>query len=324
LDQAFPYFSLPMKKMIGWFPIVIGLGWSAPLMSQDTVRVGTFITSIYDIDLTQNSFSADLWLWFNYTSDSLLPLETVEFLNAKEADCPIEVLEQVDDTWWGSKKCRVVINQEWKVHKFPFDRQKMKLILEEGDKDIQQLVYLPDLENTRLDEELRLKDWEIRDFQVRSETKHYNSTYGDPRLTDGSDYSRLVIEILVERKGLGLFFTLFTGVYVSFFISMLVFFIDPIHVDPRFGLSVGSLFAAVGNKYIVDSILPQSVGFGLVDMIHALTYVFILLCIVFSVISLRFYKTGRMQQSKWLDRIAFFSLLSLYLILNLVFIMHAL
>jgi hypothetical protein len=64
------------------------------------------------------------------------------------------------------------------------------------------------------------------------------------------------------------------------------FFIHADSIESRFGLSVGSLFAAVGNKYIIDSILPETSTFTLVDSLHALTFIGILVTIILSVYSL--------------------------------------
>jgi len=61
----------------------------------------------------------------------------------------------------------------------------------------------------------------------------------------------------------------------------------------------------LGNKYIVDSILPQSTTFTLVDKLHIVTYIFLLLCIILSVISLRLWKTDREKQSVRFDKWAY-------------------
>ena len=37
---------------------------------------------------------------------------------------------------------------------------------------------------------------------------------------------------------------------------------------PRFGLQCGCPFAVIGNKYIIDSALPESTSFTLVDTLH--------------------------------------------------------
>ena len=66
--------------------------------------------------------------------------------------------------------------------------------------------------------------------------------------------------------------------YLAFLIAYTCFHIHTDSIDSRFGLSVGSLFAVIGNKYIVDSSLPDSTSFTLVDTLHGLTLFFYPLC----------------------------------------------
>ncbi len=189
-------------------------------------------------------------------------------------DFSLDFNEQKNGISWAGKKVHAIVKKDWDIRRFPFDEQQMTVELEESDQDAGTLVYVADTANTRLDPKLALSNWKIERFEISTGTHKYETTYGDPVLTEGSEYPRAALTVFIKRKSRGLFFSLFTGLYVAFFISSLVFFIDPIEVDPRFGLSVGGLFAAVGNKYIVDSILPQSTTFTLVDKLHILTYVF--------------------------------------------------
>ena len=110
-------------------------------------------------------------------------------------------------------------------------------------------------------------------------------------------------------------FKLITGLLVAFIISCCVFFIKPVNTDPRFGLSVGGLFAAIGNKYIVESKVPATNQITLLDNIHNLTFVYILLITILSVISLQIYekKTQASKKlSRSLDRISFITIMSSY------------
>lgn len=286
----------------------------------DTIKVGVFVTDLYDLNLSEKHFNADFWLWFNYADSSLAPLETIELPRAREVNKDLHYTERKGGVWWDTQKIKGVFKNEWDVSNFPFDTQKIAIDIEESDRDLTGLVYVADTVNTKYYNEISIRNWEIVDFGVRTGDIVYPTTYGDPTLSGESRYTRATVHFTLKRKSLGLFFTLFTGIYVAFFISVLVFFIDPIFVDPRFGLSVGGLFAAVGNKYIVDSILPQSTSFTLVDKIHVMTYIFLLLCIVLSVISLRIWKNGDVKRSKRLDRRAFWIVTICYVVLNFIFI----
>ncbi len=282
----------------------------------DTVRIGLYINDIYDVNLSEKSFSAQFWVWFNYTDSSWNPLETLEFPNAKSIEEHLNFVEKKGGLWWAGKRVTAVLKKDWDIRRFPFDTQKMVVELEESNRDISELIFVPDTAHTRIDPNLSLSNWQIDRFELVSGVRRYETSYGDPTLDGESAYAHAELIVYVRRKTWGLFFSLFTGMYVSFFISWLVFFIDPIDVDPRFGLSVGGLFAAVGNKYIVDSILPQSTTFTLVDKLHVLTYFFLLLCIVLSVASLRIWKKGNPAASARFDRNSWMFILTAYLLAN--------
>lgn len=311
-----------MKIILSLLLFVCSLGFVHA--QADTVKIGAYINDLYDINLSEKSFSTEFWVWFNYRDSLLKPLESLEVSNAKEVDSSLSFFEIKGGTCWASKKVHAVIKKDWDIRRFPFDEQTMHIELEDSNYDINAVVYVADTANTRYDEQVKLSNWNIESFHVSTGVKKYPTTYGDPTLTGSSEYPYASLDMTIKRKSWGLFFSLFTGLYVAFFISSLVFFIDPIEVDPRFGLSVGGLFAAVGNKYIVDSILPQSTTFTLVDKLHILTYVFLLICIVFSVISLRMWKNGEEERSRRFDRRSYAFIFSLYALANMVLIGMAL
>ena len=291
----------------------------------DVVKVGAYVNDIYDINLSEKSFSVQFWVWFNYdslalrTDDTLSPLRTLEIPNAKETESDLSFTEPGGPRGiWAGKKIRATMKKDWDIRHFPFDEQALNIELEDSNNDVKRMVYAADTANTKLDTGLSLTNWKVTGFNFSAGKKTYNTTYGDPMLSGNSEYPHASLNITVVRRSQWLlFWSLFTGLYVAFFISSLVFWIDADQVDPRFGLSVGGLFAAVGNKYIVDSILPQSTTFTLVDKLHILTYFFLLLCIILSVISLRIWKVKSPENSQRFDKWVFWTVVPLYVSINL-------
>ncbi|MEO6039629.1 MAG: hypothetical protein ABIQ93_14545 [Saprospiraceae bacterium] len=312
-------------------------GFSLPIKAQtatpppDVVKIGAYINDIYDVNLSEKSFSVQFWVWFNYdslalrTDDTLNPLATLEIPNAKDVENDLAFSEAGGERGiWASKKVRATMKKDWDIRHFPFDEQSLQIELEDSNSDTKRMIYQADTLNTKLDPRLSLINWDITHFHFSTDTKTYNTTYGDPSLSGSSVYPHAQLEIAIKRKNQWLlFWSLFTGLYVAFFISSLVFWIDVDQVDPRFGLSVGALFAAVGNKYIVDSILPQSATFTLVDKLHILTYFFLLLCIFLSVLSLRIWKRKSPEQSQRFDQRVFWTVVTIYVVINLVLVLKA-
>ncbi len=290
---------------------------------KDTCTVGLFVISLYDLDFPNDAFTADFWTWFLYTNDSLKPLTTTEIADAKEYEFQHLDVDRKGGRNWATMKCKGVIRQDWDVSNFPFDRQKLRIVLESADLDTSELVFVADTANSALDSSIHIDGWEIENVKVSGGVRTYSTTYGDPTLKSTSSYASVVAEVSIKRLGTTLFLKSFTGVYVAFFIAILGFFIDPVEVDPRFGLPVGALFATVGNKYIVDGILPDTTAFTLVDTIHMTTFFYILTTVVGSVISLALWKRDRVAVSRRFDRWAFVVCSATYVSYNLYIVLAA-
>jgi hypothetical protein len=315
-----------MKKII----VILALFFSGIFYSnaqKDTAFVGIYITNIYDLDIKDQSVCVDFWVWLNLR-DSINYDNMLEVPGGKEVVFSNYFCEKSGDYFWTSQKCKAELYIDWNIKNYPFDDQILKFKIEETDLDTSGMIYLGDTLNSKLDSTIRFSEWNIKSFRVYSSVSRYNTTYGDPQLSDGeSFYSALTTEILLERVDPWMnFFKMLTGVYVAFLISVIVFFIKPINLDPRFGLCVGGLFAAVGNKYVVESSLPATASNTLIDYVHNLTFLSLLLIISISVISLYLYeKDGKYKKwSFYIDRISFWIIFVTYITVNYFLISRAL
>jgi cytochrome c biogenesis factor len=116
---------------------------------------------------------------------------------------------------------------------------------------------------------------------------------------------------------------MFLGMYIAFLIAYVCFYIHADGMDSRFGLSVGSLFAVIGNKYIIDSSLPESTSFTLVDTLHGLTLFFIFATVTATAYSLLMVKKNKIEKAKKFDMLSAQVLLLIYVALNIYFIADA-
>ncbi len=288
----------------------------------DTVKIGAYIFALYDLDFPGNKINADFYLWYNTKKDSLDLLNNLEVINSTEFTKSYEMNEKRGDITYNSVRINTTIKQEWLVSDFPFDEQMIEIMIEDFDKDNTELVFAADTLASKIDKQVHIEGWKIKDFQIKVDDHTYETNYGDPdiRLTDYSAYSRATMHFTLEREGNGLFFKLFIGLFISVLISLLTFFINPLDLDPRFGLSVGAIFAAIASQYVITSTLPQNAGLTLVDILHDISFIYIFLCILISTISLHFIKTGKAKESQKLDRVSFFIFAISYIILITYFI----
>jgi hypothetical protein len=290
----------------------------------DTVKVGTYVISVHDINFHEKEYTIRFWLWLLYTNQQFDFPSQIDIPNAKHIDKPEVIMDMVDGKMWQLMKMKCVMKHNWRVEDFPFDKQKLVVHIENSIYDNRNLVFVPDEMGSTFDRELTLDGWRISNFTVDTNTHEYTTVFGDPN-TDmlHSEYASFNINMDIERDAWGLFMKIFIGMYIAFMISILSFITKPSELEPRFGLPVGGLFAAVGNKYIIDSLLPESSSFTLVDSLHAATFMAIFSTLLVSAIALYYHDRGMENRSVKINSYGSKIVIAAYVIVNTVFILLA-
>ncbi|MBX2901281.1 MAG: hypothetical protein KF775_16630 [Cyclobacteriaceae bacterium] len=290
----------------------------------DSVKVGTYVISVHDINFRDKEYTMRFWLWFLYNNPAFDFGSQLDIPNAKAIDQPEVILDSIDGKAWAIMKMKATMKESWKVADFPFDKQHLRVQIENALFDINNLVFEPDLKGSTYDKDEAIDGWKITRFNVSSKLNDYETGFGDPRAhRDYQNFSAFVIEMDIERNAWGLFLKIFIGMYIAFLISVISFTIQVQELEPRFGLPVGGLFATVGNKYIIDSILPETSAFTLVDTLHTLTFLGIFGTLVVSAIALKYYDNGNKEAAKRINKKGAKIVLWAYGILNLILVFLA-
>ena len=300
--------------------MVCGTSFAQP----DTVRAGAYVISVHDINFHDKEYTSRFWLWFLHKNEAFDFTTQLDITNAKSMEAPEAIMDTVQGKHWTMMKMKCVMKENWQVHDFPFDRQHLVMKIENSVYDINSLIFQPDLKGSQFGDEETIDGWKISNFKISADTNNYNTGFGDPRPhRQKQTFSELKIEMDIEREAFGLFMKIFIGMYIAFLISMLSFTPHPSELEPRFGLPVGGLFAAVGNKYIIDSLLPETSDFTLVDTLHALTFLAIFMTLLISAFALKLNDKGKLDDMMRLNKRGQYTIISTYIVLNLFFIIKA-
>jgi len=297
---------------------------SAQDIQPDTVKTGIYVTSIHDIDFKQQEYTVDFWLWMKYKNPDFDFSHNLEVPLAKTVDKYFETIDTTGGIVSILMKLQCVMKDTWHITNFPFDKQVLRLSLENSQYDSRSLVFVTDSSGKYFDPRFTLPNWRIDTFRVTVGTKAYETSFGDETLAKPhTEYSSFRVRISTSRDAAGLFWKLFIGMYIAFLIAYVCFYIHADSIDSRFSLSVGALFAVIGNKYIVDASLPESITFTLVDTLHGITLRFILCIIAANTYSLRLVKQNKLRQANKFDIVIAQVLFVLYAMLNVYFINKA-
>lgn len=289
----------------------------------DTVKVGAYVISLHDINFHEKEYTIRFWLWFVYDNADFDFSKQLDIPNAKEIAPPEIILDSIDGKAWAIMKMKCTMKQNWDVHDFPFDNQHLKVQIENTLFDNKNLVFVPDTAGSRFDEKEAIDGWRVRNFQVVRHDNDYETGFGDES-NPYQLFSTFNIEMDIERNAWGLFLKIFIGMYIAFLISIISFTPHPSELEPRFGLPVGGLFAAVGNKYIIDSILPETTSFTLVDTLHALTFFAVFGTLMVSAVALKLHDSNKTEQAVRVSKRGALIVISLYVTLNILAIVMAL
>lgn len=314
-----------MKKLIYTILFLLSaIAVKAQKAKPDTVKTGIYITSIHDINFKEKEYTVNLWLWLKYKNKDFNFVENLEVPQAKSVVKSYSTVDSTGGQIYLLMKLQCVMKDSWAIDNFPFDSQKLRFSIENSQFDSESLVFAADTLGKHFDPRFTLRGWNIDSIRVTTGTKVYETGFGDESLDKPhTEYSNFKVLLRINRDATGLFWKMFLGMYMAFLIAYMCFYIHKDSIDSRFGLSVGALFAVIGNKYIVDSSLPDSSTFTLVDTLHGLTLLFILTVIMATAYSLVLIKKGKDAKAQKFDFIIAQVLLGGYVLLNAWFIYHA-
>jgi hypothetical protein len=290
----------------------------------DTVKTGIYITSIHDIDFKQKEYAITFWLWLKYKNKDFDFMQNLEVPQAKSVTRSFATTDTSDNQVYLLMKMQCIMKDTWRIRNFPFDKQRLRLSIENSQYDSKSLVFVPDTVGKNYDPRFTLSGWRINNCVISIGIKKYETTFGDPTLTvPHSEYSSFKAILNISRDAGGLFWKMFLGMYIAFLIAYICFYIDPDEMGSRFGLTVGALFAVIGNKYIIDSSLPETTSFTLVDTLHGVTLFFIFAIIAATAYSLKLVKENKPIKAKKFDMVAAQVSLLVYVLMNIYFIVQS-
>lgn len=285
------------------------------------VHVGMYINRMGEFAVKESAWAADFDIWFRWSGDGIKPGDNFQVVNGQ-----IDQRDKKDAYVAGGKHyeryhVKARLTKFFDTSRFPFSDQGLTIEVEDGTLEAERLRYVADEQESGINRSGIPQVLKITKSLATVKVHNYESRRGDPRLTSNAAgaHSRFIFGMLISPPSSVLYLKMFQALFASVAIGLIVFFIKPIHVDPRFGLGIGALFAAVGNNIFVGSMLPQSEGITLVTMINSIGLATIFLTLVQSAISLYVEDTmGQEKLRRLFDKVSFVVFLVGYAVVNLL------
>jgi len=254
--------------------------------------IGKFVFDVYSkYDLEFNSINGDS-LDLSHPEWVQLYLKESEIryfgpLVYARKDIPEDSVLFYDDKF--TKSSMYVENEfdhSWDLGNYPFDTQKL-LFEFQSTVDTSLVKIQPSNKYKSTFEPIMrnlTEGYAITDVTYRNTYKTSMSTIlqMSPTLKRPEVTQNFIVELNIKRKGGVLFFKIFTGGILSYFISCMVFLIPLRELESRVNLAVGGIFGAIGSSAFVYEVLPVVNVFTKADAINNL----IIAMVVFNILIL--------------------------------------
>ena len=280
------------------------------------VAIGFYLENIGGVSLHDSEWSAVLDVWCRWQDaapdDDFNPFDRLIAVDGAITDS--RLLARVDDggEHYELRRLAVTYTKPFRIRTFPIDEHLLLASFENSAFTRRELLFVPDAADTAISHRATLSNYRVVRYHAAENPHSYKTSRGRSDIDDDHrrTYSQPRFAVLIDRGGLGLFIKMFQALFISVAVALLTSFIKPTHVDPRFGLGVGGLFAVVANAYFVGSLVPETNEFSLADVINLLGIVTILLSLTQSTLSLFVYEAqARPALSRRFDRASFWTML---------------
>ncbi|WP_405776045.1 hypothetical protein [Streptomyces sp. NBC_00859] len=244
--------------------------------------VGAYVTDLYGVDPVEGTVNADLWLWSVCPRKDLAAVPRLEFTNATKTMLTAPSSEKVGNEYWTQVKVSGTFRQTLDLTNFPFDKQVVRIQVEENRLDKSRFVYRADAKNSTYNPRIHPADFKITKFRIGVGDAPYRTNFGDPRLKQGgsSHYSQLVIEFQLTREDITSFGKQILPVYVALLVALISFLIwskdNEVAMVARLGILGTALFTIMLNLRAVDEALGTFLNVTLVEEIHFMSLLYVL------------------------------------------------
>ncbi len=241
------------------------------------VLTGFYLMNLYDLNLDENSFYADFYVWFKWKGE--IDPTGIEFVNMVEkwgmTQTPFEDSIITLDGGWKYQGFRVEgrFFHPFELERFPLDKHPLEIHLEHPDYPASELIFVKDTTSPPIlyRPELALAGWDLLGGDLLAKTHNYQTDFGNPD-NPAINFSDFVYQFTITRPVSYFVLKLLLPLTIVIFAGLGALLFFPSYVDARISLPVGSLLTAVFLQQSYADALPDVGYMVLMDKIYLLAY----------------------------------------------------
>jgi hypothetical protein len=300
----FLYSTFIMRGKFGIFSIFMVFLLVAPIVCAQDVGVGLYVLNLGKFDVATGSFTVDFYIDFKCESNCS---PDFEFLNGRAASVD-KIIDLPNEKFY---RIQANLNSPVNLMGFPFDKQKMQIIIEDKRKQVDEISFVPLEDESGMDDSIAFTGWNIDGVNIESKEHNYD-IYGET-------YSQYVYSVNISRIGINSFFKIFLPVIFIILIVVLTFVMDPDKIITRLTMTSSGLIAAVMFHISMGNQIPPVGYLTVADKFMILTYFVILVSVILNIVLLELTELKKHDLVEKVHRATEYSMLIVVPILYILF-----
>ncbi|MBS3140895.1 hypothetical protein J4405_01975 [Candidatus Woesearchaeota archaeon] len=295
-----------MKKI---FLLLFILLLFTPIALAQEIETSVYILNLGKFDVATGTFTADFYLSMKCDTECN---SNFEFMNGRATSID-KIIDEKNEKFY---RIQASLNSPVNLKQFPFDKQKMEIIIEDKITPIEDLIYVPKLEESGLDDSIIFIGWDLDGWNAEAK-EHYYPAYEET-------YSQYVFTIDISRPSINAFFKTFLPVIFIVLIALLSFFLDPDKITTRLGMVGSALVASVMFHVSITNQIPPVGYLTFADKFMILTYFVLLASFILNVLMLDLLERKKNELVDKIHKVTEYSMIFIVVILYallLIFLM---
>jgi hypothetical protein len=271
--------------------------------------IGLYVLNLGKFDIATGTFTADFYLSIKCLDECKTDFE---FMNGRAASIE-KTIDEPNEKFY---RIQANLNSPVDLRRFPFDEQKMQIILEDKELTAEDLRYIPLEDESGIDSSIAFTGWNIDGWTAEAK-EHYYPVYNET-------YSQYVFTINISRIVLNSFFKTFLPVLIIMLIVMFSFIMDPDKIMNRLTVVTSSLVATVMYHVSISNQIPPVGYLNMADKFMIFTYAILLAAVIMNVVMLELLEQNKKKLVEKIHRATEYSVfIAVPLMYTLFFIIMA-
>ncbi len=232
------------------------------------VTVGTYFENIREMNIKNSSFRAEMVVWFKWQGDPDLDIAN-HIRVYKGTINKFTITEESHDNGINYQRgfMDVTVNTSFDTTRFPLGSYPMKIYIEPT-YSVDRVIFTAD-DASDINEDIDLAGYTLLRYDTGIHYIAYETNYGNPNLKDKDVINtEHLTRLEINREGLGTYAKCFIALIGTLTWIFIVMFINTYHKIDPLGMIPAALFGTVTNITVGASMLPDTLGLGLLEFVN--------------------------------------------------------